>query len=62
MGTKDVSVHGVRGTIVGKTKVCVPTVFQVEWPPDIKADLNKEHNPSGQIMNSDLEMDGMLLL
>ena len=41
---------------------CIPTVFRFEWPADIKADLNSEHNPKGKITNSDLEMAGLLLL
>ena len=61
MGTKDASKHGVGGCIVDDAKACVPTVFRIEWPEDIKADLVSEHNPKGRITNSDLEMAGLLL-
>ena len=37
VGTKDASKHGVGGCIVDNAKACVPTVFRVEWPEDIKA-------------------------
>ena len=62
IGTKDASIHGVGGVIVGNTKECVPTVFRFEWPSDIKAGVNTEDNPSGRITKSDLEMAGLLLL
>ena len=62
VGIKDASVHGVGGVIFGKNKACIPTVFRLEWPPDIKADLVSEHNPKGRITNSDLELAGLVLL
>ena len=62
VGVKDASKHGVGGCIVGKSDSCVPTVFRVEWPDDIKQDLVSEQNPNGRITNSDLEMAGLLLL
>ena len=62
VGVKDASGHGVGGVIIGENMACIPTVFRFEWPADIKADLNSEHNPKGKITNSDLEMAGLLLL
>ena len=49
--------HGVGGIIFGENEPCIPTVFQWEWPQEIK-DLYHE----GVITNSDLEMAGLLLL
>ncbi len=62
IGTKDASGQGVGGVIVGNTKACTPTLFQFEWPDDIKADLVSKENPGGRPTNSDLEMAGLLLL
>ena len=62
VGVKDASGHGVGGVIIGEGKECVPTVFRFEWPDDIKAELNSEHNREGKLTNSDLEMAGLLLL
>ena len=52
---KDASKHGVGGCIVGKSNSCVPTIFRIEWPDDIKQDLVLEQNPNGRIINSDLD-------
>ncbi len=49
--------HGVGGVIVGKNEACILTVFQWEWPQEIKDLFNEGH-----ISNSDLEMVGLLLL
>ena len=62
IGVKDASKHGVGGIIVGESKACIPTVFRLEWPADIKADLVSEQNPNGRITNSDLELAGMVIL
>ena len=48
--------------IIGELTACVPTVFQVEWPEDIKTNLVTEENPNGKLTNSDLEMARLLLL
>jgi hypothetical protein len=50
------------GEVIGELKACVPTVFRVEWPADVKANLVSEKNQNGKITNSDLEMAGLLLL
>lgn len=63
VGIKDASGHGVGGIIVGENKVCPPTVFRFQWPTDISADINTTaDNPTRRITNSDLELDGSLLL
>lgn len=63
VGVKDASIHGVGGIIVGDEKACVPTVFRVEWPEDIKEEvLQTNSGRGGNITNSDLECAGLLLL
>ena len=62
VGVKDASGQGVGGVIIGEGRACPPTVFRVEWPEDIKADLVSERNRKGRINNSELEMAGLLLL
>jgi hypothetical protein len=37
VGIVNVSGQGARGVIVGKLSACTPTVFQWQWPDDIKA-------------------------
>ena len=62
IGVKDASGHGVGGVILGESAACVPTVFRLQWPPDITANIKSDKNPNGQLTNSDLEMAGLLLL
>lgn len=62
VGIKDASSHGVDGVIVRENKGCPPTVFRLQWPPDISADINMAENPNGQLSNSDLDLAGLLLL
>ena len=62
IGVKDASGHGVGGVIVGELLPCPPTVFRLQWPADISADIMSDKNPNGTITNSDLEMAGLLLL
>ncbi|KAL7549582.1 hypothetical protein ACHAWF_012848 [Thalassiosira exigua] len=64
VGVKDASGHGVGGVVVviGEGAACVPTVFGMTWPEDIKADIVTLDNTHGRITNSDLEMAGLLLL
>ena len=42
---------------MGEGKSCIPTVFRLAWPEDIKELFHK-----GNIPNSDLEMAGLLML
>lgn len=63
VGVKDASVHGVGGVVIGETKACIPTVFRMEWPEDIKKEVLKTNaGLNGALTNSDLEMAGLLLL
>ena len=62
IGIVDASSHGIGGIVVGELSALPPTVFRVQWPPDISADLLSFNNPQGKITNSDLEMAGLLFL
>ena len=63
VGVKDASVHGVGGIVIGEEKECIPTVFRMEWPEDIKQEVLKTNaGKGGTLTNSDLEMAGLLLL
>ena len=62
IGVVDASGQGVGGVVFGENMGCPPTVFRLEWPDDIKADLQTWTNMKGTITNSDLEMAGLLLL
>jgi hypothetical protein len=54
--------QGARGIVIGKLSACTPTVFQWQWPDDIKANTASYNNPTGKITNSDIKMAGILLL
>jgi hypothetical protein len=63
VGVKDASMEGVGGFIVGNTKECIPTIFRIQWPEDIKKEVAKTMaKEGGTITNSDLEMAGLFLL
>jgi hypothetical protein len=63
VGVKDASIHGIGGVVVGDKEACVPTVFRMEWPEDIKKEVLKTNGgKKGNITNSDLECAGLLLL
>jgi hypothetical protein len=62
IGVKDASKHGIGGVILGERAACTLTVFRMEWPEDVKRDINTLDNPRGRLTNSDLEMAGLLLL
>ncbi len=63
VGVKDASIHGIGGVIIGHRRKCKPTVFWLEWPPDIKkAVFHTNVKQGGHLTNSDLEMAGLLLL
>jgi hypothetical protein len=62
VGIIDASGHGIGGVIFGETSACIPTVFRWEWPKDIKNNIKTLQNPNGKILNSDLEMAGLLML
>jgi len=61
IGIVDASTEGVGGIVVGKNEAVKHTVFQLEWPEEVRALVNTAENPDGPITNSDLEMAGMLL-
>jgi hypothetical protein len=43
--------------------ICVPTVFRMEWPPDIQEEVAKTNaRKNGKLTNLDLEMGGLILL
>ena len=62
VGICDASKHGVGGIVVGELQAAPPTVFRLEWPPDIQAALVSESNPTGMISNSDLKCAGLVLV
>jgi hypothetical protein len=57
IGVCDASSHGIGGVIIGKNEACVPTVFRWEWSQDVKAQYLAK-----KVINSDLEMAGLLFL
>ncbi len=56
VGIVDASSHGVGGIIVGELSACPPSVFQLQWPPDISANVISERNRQERITNSNLEL------
>ena len=62
VGITDASAHGAGGIIIGENLGVPPTVFRVQWPPEISTAIVSTENPHGSITNSDLEMAGLLLL
>jgi hypothetical protein len=51
-----------RGVILGELSACRPTVFRLQWPPDITESIISDKNKGRTLTNSDLEMAGLLLL
>jgi len=62
IGIVDASSHGVGGVVIGELSELPPTVFRLQWPPEITKDLVSFDKPNCKITNSDLEMAGLLLL
>ena len=58
----DASSHGVGGVIIGELSECPPTVFRLQWPPDITNNVISDANLKGSITNLDLELAGLVLL
>ena len=54
--------EGVGGVIVGENTAMVPTVFRLEWPPEVLALVKSNTKPDGKLTNSDLEMAGQFIL
>jgi hypothetical protein len=62
VGVVDASSHGVGGIIIGKLSECPPTVFCLQWPPDITTNVITKSNPMGTLTKSDLELTGLVIL
>ena len=62
VGVVDASSHGVGGIIIGELSDCPPTVFRLQWPPDVTANVISDSNPQGTLTNSDLELAGLVIL
>jgi hypothetical protein len=62
VGVCNASSFGARGFIIGKLSKCHPTVFRLQWPPDITESVVSDKNRGGNLTNSDLEMASLLLL
>ena len=52
---------GAGGVVIGENEACVPTMWRLEWPQEVQKLVQTEHNMTGTITNSDLEMAGFLL-
>jgi hypothetical protein len=50
------------GVILGELSECPPAVFCLQWPPDITANVIAKSNPTGTLINSDLELAGLVIL
>jgi hypothetical protein len=57
----DASKLGAGGVWLPGILFLLPIVWQVEWPQDICDNVVSFTNPTGTIMNSDLEMAGMVI-
>jgi hypothetical protein len=51
---------GAGGGWMSGKKFLPPTVWQLEFPPDIQSRVVSFSNPTGDITNSDLKMAGLL--
>ncbi len=61
IGIDDASGHEVGGVVFGELSACTPVVFRWEWPDDIENNIKTLANPTGRLMNSNLEMAGLLM-
>jgi hypothetical protein len=62
VGVVDASSHGVGGIIIGKLLECPSTMFRLQWPPDITANVVSDSNSNGTITNSDLKLVAGLVI
>jgi hypothetical protein len=60
VGYCDASKLGAGGVWMSGKKFLPPTVWRLEFPPDIQSRVVSFSNPTGDITNSDLEMAGLL--
>jgi hypothetical protein len=62
IGYCDASKLGAGGVWLTGTQTLAPVVrWRVEWPNNVRSQVVSFENPGGTILNSDLEMAGMLL-
>lgn len=61
VGFCDASAFGAGGVWFSGSRSLPPTVWRVEFPPDITREVVSDANPNGRLTNSDLEMAGVLL-
>jgi hypothetical protein len=61
IGHCDASGSGAGGVWFSGTRCMIPTVWRVQFPPDITAAVVSDSDPTGSLTNSDLEMAGVLL-
>jgi hypothetical protein len=61
VGFCDASAFGAGGVWFSGNKSIPPSVWRVEFPADITAQVVSQKNPRGVLTNSDLEMAGVLL-
>jgi hypothetical protein len=62
VGVVDASNQGVGDVIIRELAGCPPTVFRLQWPPDITASVVLDSNPNGSLTNSDLKLVGLVIL
>jgi hypothetical protein len=61
IGYCDASAFGAGGVWFGGTTPLAPSVWRVQWPADITAQVVSFANPTGKLTNSDLELAGVVL-
>ncbi len=62
VGVGGASSHGVGGIIIGELSECPPTVFRLQWPPDITTNVITKSNQTGTITNLELGLAGLVIL
>ncbi len=62
VGISDATSFGAGGIIISKLSPCRPTVFHLQWPPDVTESVVSDRNRRGKLTNLDLKMAGLLLL
>ena len=51
IGVVNASSHGVGRVIISQLSECPPTVFRLQWPPDITTNVISDATPKGTITN-----------
>eukprot|EP00957_Ditylum_brightwellii_P049621 3763553-Ditylum_brightwellii.AAC.2 len=57
----DACLLGMGGVWTSGTESLQPLVVQIEWPPEVKAQIKFTSNPDRNIYINDLELAGMVL-